>query len=144
MSPAVRSMLPLSAPEVWAAYLNLALTAYDHEDWESAAQMISNSRDVALKVTTHEVVSMINSCSLFGLAKRREWSAFDMILTTLLNSDDHRYAQYDSANTLERLAHSLNEEGEALRAHEVWRLTAYQFRALGLIERALIAESFQV
>ncbi len=141
---AAHLLLSLGAPEVWAAYLNLALTAYDHEDWESAAQMISNSRDVALKVTTREVVSMINSCSLFGLAKRREWSDFDMILTTLLNSDDHRYAQYDSANTLERLAHSLNEEGEALRAHEVWRLTAYQFRALGLIERALIAESFQV
>jgi serine/threonine protein kinase len=139
---ATRLLDSLGAPEVWAAYLNLALAGYDHKDWEKASQMIIESRLVASRVASEAVVKMVDSCALFGLAKQEFWEEFDATLSHLLASNDHRYAQYDSANTLERLAFTLDEDEECARAHLVWQLTALQFAALGLTERAQIAEAF--
>ena len=122
--------------------MNLALAYADLEDWGQAEQEFEQALFLTIKTQSKSFIKLIKSCSLYSAAHIRDWPRFDRILSDLLALDDHRYAQFDSAVTLERLALYLGDEGEEQRSLAIWTLTQAHFMALGLSERAEIAQKF--
>ena len=132
----------LDAPELWATHLNLALVYADIENWGQAEQEFKQALDLTINTNSMSFIKLIKSCSLYSTAHIKDWPRFDRVLSDLLALNDHRYAQFDSAVTLERLALHLAEEGEEQRSLYIWRLTHAHFLSLGLHERAAVAQSF--
>lgn len=132
----------IGAPEIWAAHLNLAMTYCDLEDWFNADKHFARALYLTIKSQADAFTLLIKSSSLYRAARCKEWTIFDPLISELLSLDDQRYAQFDSANLLERLAFHLQDEEEHARAQLAWKLCSAHFTALGLTERAMIAERF--
>ena len=78
-----------------------ALVYADIESWDQAEQEFEQALDLTIKTQSKSFIKLIKSCSLYSAAHIKDWSRFDRILSDLLVLNDHRYAQFDSAVTLE-------------------------------------------